>query len=147
MRNSGGKSARLFRVPTSAFRVSAGVGHRKVRFLGGGEPCKTRRSRHRSLRGGGEISRRPAARRVAARFRHTSSLTSARHPDAGRARRAARRSGGIAVRPRRPAAVAACGGAGCRAGGGGGGARGRRRPAGGLFWPGGGGGSGGRARP
>src|SRR6266513_1644488 len=147
VRNSGGESACTLRTPHSAFRTPGWVGEGKVRLLGRGHARAAGVSRRRSLRGGGEISRRPAARRAAARFRHASSLASARHPDAGRARRAARRSGGIAVRPRRPAAVAPRGGADCRAGGGAGGAGADRRRARVLFGRRRAGAAGTRARP
>src|SRR6266571_207169 len=147
MRNSRGKSARLFRVPTSAFRVSGGVGHRKVRFLGSRDARKTRRSGDRAGGRGGEVSRFPAARRAAARHRHASSLASARHQDAGRARRAARGGNRVAVRPRRPAAVAPRGSADCRAGGGAGRAGADRRRARVLFGRRRAGAAGTRARP
>src|SRR5437660_721929 len=123
------------------------VAPREVRLLGGGHARATGRGGDRTGGRGGEVSRRPAARRAAARLRHASAPAPARRQDAGRARRATGGSGRIAVRPRRPAAVAARGGADRRAGGGAGRAGADRRRAHVLYGRRRAGASGARARP
>src|SRR2546430_13952994 len=77
----------------------------QVRRVGGSDPGQTGRRVHRPSGGGGGVSRLPACRRAAARFRRAPAAPAARAPHAGAARRAARGGDRIAVRARRPPQV------------------------------------------